>query len=221
LALTKLHEICQKHQDSGIQDFSLPTIGRLAEAAGIMKGRALYNAKSADYKTLIEGWALFSASQPVAKSPKNNTDKVPPSGPKPRHRIARNYVEVFSGMKIVSKNEEVVSNLELQITLLKAEKAILAEKLSKEVDLRNRPIARPRGRTPLSKWNLINDDIDGLKRAIEPDFLKSQGWKLDSKFQVVNESGKVVFHRGFIQGIRKILAIELASSDLQKENADE
>ncbi len=186
-----------------------------------MKGRALYNAKSADYKTLIEAWALFSVSQPVTHSHKNNTDAAPPSGPKPRHRIARNYVEVFSGAKIVSKNEGIVSNLELQVTLLKAEKAIMAEKLTKEIELRNRPIARPRGRKPLSKWNLSNDDLDGLERAIEPEFLKSQGWKLDANFQVVNESGNIVFHRGFIQGVRKILAVELSASDPQKENADE
>jgi hypothetical protein len=46
--LTKMHELCRRQQAAGSRDFSLPAIGRLAEAEGILKGRALYNAPSAD-----------------------------------------------------------------------------------------------------------------------------------------------------------------------------
>ncbi|MFM0632669.1 gamma-mobile-trio protein GmtX, partial [Paraburkholderia xenovorans] len=41
--------VCRKQYEAGSRDFSLPAIGRQAEAESIMKGRALYNAQSADY----------------------------------------------------------------------------------------------------------------------------------------------------------------------------
>lgn len=58
--LTKMHELCRRLHAAGSRDFSLAAIGRLAEAEGIMKGRALYNVQSADYKALIEAWAAYA-----------------------------------------------------------------------------------------------------------------------------------------------------------------
>lgn len=48
--LAKMHELCHQQHAAVSRDFSLPTIGRLAEAEGILKGRALYNAQFADYR---------------------------------------------------------------------------------------------------------------------------------------------------------------------------
>ncbi|KAI3603828.1 Hydrolase, alpha/beta fold family (plasmid) [Cupriavidus necator H850] len=67
--LAKLHEICRRQHETGSRDFSLPAIGRLAEAEGIVKGRVLYNDQSADYRTLIEAWAAY-ARPPAPKPPK-------------------------------------------------------------------------------------------------------------------------------------------------------
>jgi hypothetical protein len=61
--LTKVHELCLKEHAKGSRDFSLSTIGRLIEADGILKGRALYNAQSAGYRALIEAWSA-SAGPP-------------------------------------------------------------------------------------------------------------------------------------------------------------
>jgi hypothetical protein len=65
--LVKMHDLCRRQHEAGSRDFALPTVGRLAEAEGIMKGRALYNAQSADYKALIEAWAAYSG--PPAPKP--------------------------------------------------------------------------------------------------------------------------------------------------------
>ncbi len=67
--LANMHDLCRRQHEAGSRDFSLPAIGRLAEADGIMKGRALYNAQSADYRALIEAWAAY-AGPPVPKPPK-------------------------------------------------------------------------------------------------------------------------------------------------------
>ena len=67
--LAKVHDLCRRQHEAGSRDFSLPAVGRLVESEGIMKGRALYNAQSADYKALIEAWAAY-AGPPVPKPPK-------------------------------------------------------------------------------------------------------------------------------------------------------
>jgi hypothetical protein len=66
--LAKMHEVCRKQHEVGSRDFSVPAIGRLAEAASIMKGRALYNAQSADYRLLIEAWAAYAGPPPAKPS---------------------------------------------------------------------------------------------------------------------------------------------------------
>lgn len=66
--LAKVHELCRKQHEAGSRAFTLPSIGRLIEAEGIMKGRALYNAQSLDYRVLIEAWAAYAGpaqSKPV------------------------------------------------------------------------------------------------------------------------------------------------------------
>lgn len=63
-----MHEVCRKQHEVGSRDFSVPAIGRLAEAASIMKGRALYNAQSADYRLLIEAWAAYAGPPPAKPS---------------------------------------------------------------------------------------------------------------------------------------------------------
>jgi hypothetical protein len=68
-SLAKMHELCRRQHEAGSRDFSLSAIGRLAEAEGIMKGRALYNAPSADYRALIEAWASY-AGPPAPKPPR-------------------------------------------------------------------------------------------------------------------------------------------------------
>ena len=51
--LAAVHEICRRQHHTGSRDFSIPVIGKLCEAEGVLKARALYNAASADYRELI------------------------------------------------------------------------------------------------------------------------------------------------------------------------
>jgi hypothetical protein len=46
--LLLLHKLCEA-QAGGSRDFSLSTVGRLFEAAGGLRARALYNKASEDY----------------------------------------------------------------------------------------------------------------------------------------------------------------------------
>lgn len=208
VALTKLHEICLKHHESGSLDFSLPVIGRQCEAAGFIKSRALYNAPSADYRALIEAWALYSMSSQAPGSLKNNTKSNQLNEPKPRHRIARNYVEVFSGAKIVSKNEGIVSSLELKIKMLESQVKILEGKLEGEDLIKESTVSRPRGRpsSAESDWELKSKDVETLKKAIHPRFIKNQGWSVSSRGEILNSAGEILYESSYIQAIKKLLA---------------
>jgi len=57
--LKQLHALCAA-QHAGTKDFSLPVIGKLWEATGGIKARALYNAPSEDYRTLIQAWQRYA-----------------------------------------------------------------------------------------------------------------------------------------------------------------
>lgn len=70
--LKALHSICASQyaiKNQAMRDFSLPTIGRVCEVNGILKGRVLYNAASKDYVELIKAWASYSGT-PDIKLPK-------------------------------------------------------------------------------------------------------------------------------------------------------
>lgn len=65
--LMKIHQICREHFEAGNYNFTIPCIGRIAEAARVIKGRALYNAPSEDYRHLINAWAAHAALCKVDK----------------------------------------------------------------------------------------------------------------------------------------------------------
>lgn len=171
--LTKLQEICTRHHESGSRDFSLPVIGKQLEAEGIIKARSLYNIQSADYKSLIESWALFSGAQSVPESLRNNSGALPADEPKPRHRIARNYVSPISNVKSVSRNDEIVSGLQLRIKYLEAELAILNDKFKVASAEYVAPANQTRGRPlkNIERWELNAEDKLAMKKAIDLKFL--------------------------------------------------
>lgn len=106
--LIKMHELCRKQHEVGSRDFSVSTIGRLAEADGIMKGRALYNTQSADYKALIEVWAAYAG----------------PPAPKPTKTLAsHDYLMRIDDPAIRSIMQAIVTErdkLKAQLNTLKA-----------------------------------------------------------------------------------------------------
>ena len=75
--LSQLHELCRRRHQSGSREFSLPAIGRLAEEQGILKGRALYNAPSADYRALIQAWADYAG--PPAPNHRSRINRLRPT----------------------------------------------------------------------------------------------------------------------------------------------
>ncbi|AMQ41830.1 gamma-mobile-trio protein GmtX [Aeromonas veronii] len=189
--LTRMHELCRKQYEAESRDFSVPTIGRLAEADGIMKGRALYNAQSADYKALIEAWAAYAG----------------PATPKPTKTLAsHDYLMRIEDPAIRSIMQAIVTErdkLKAQLNTLKAHTQVVVDR-------------RPLGATITSTTGapvavvelsaqLTPSEREALQKAVSADYLEDRGLKEGSHGEIVNERGRTIFDVGFAWAIRRVL----------------
>ena len=129
--LAKMHELCRKQHEAGARDFSLPAIGRLAEAEGIMKGRALYNIQSADYKALIEAWAAYAG---------------PPAPKPPKTLASHDYLMRIEDPAIRSIMQAIIAErdkLKAQLNVLKANTQVTVDRRPLGATLSSAPGAQP------------------------------------------------------------------------------
>lgn len=186
--LAKIHDLCRRQYEAGSRDFSLPAIGRLAEAEGIMKGRALYNAQSVDYKARIEAWAAYSG----------------PSAPKPPKTLASHeYLMRIEDPAIRSIMQAIIAErdkLKAQLNVLKANAQVTVDR-------------RPLGATVVATQpvtvlaiaaQLTPSEREALQKAVSADFLKARGLREGSHGEIVTERGRPVFEVGFARAIRKV-----------------
>lgn len=188
--LKLLHEICSA-QYKGAKDFSLGSIGRICEAAGGLKRRALYNAASADYRTLIQAWQDFAGVE-VAKP----LAAPGPSGPA--------FVESIHDPAI----RALVYGIIVERDRLRGEVSLLKSVTIVQVD--RRPPMPPAA--PISESSkgaaqqlLSPSERLELERAISSEFLHDEGWSLGPLGEVNNAKGRTVYGVGYVRGIRKIL----------------
>jgi hypothetical protein len=152
----------------------------LAEAEGIMKGRALYNAQSADYRTLIEAWAAYAG----------------PSTPRPAKTLASHeYLMRIDDPAIRSIMQSIIverDKLKAQVNVLKANTHVTVDRRPLGADISVAPGAQP-------------VTVLALQKAVSADYLDERGLREGSHGEVVNERGRVVFEVGFIRAVRKVL----------------
>ena len=190
--LAKIHELCRKQYEASSRDFSLPAIGRLAEAGDVMKGRALYNAQSADYRVLIEAWAAY-AGPPV---------------PKPAKMLASNeYLMRIEDPAIRSIMQAIIAErdkLKAQLNVLKANTQVTVDRRPLGATITAAPGRQPAVVIALSA-QLTPSEREALQKAVSPDYLEERGLREGSHGEIVNERGRAVFDVGFARAIRKIL----------------
>ncbi|SFU25239.1 gamma-mobile-trio protein GmtX [Paraburkholderia aspalathi] len=191
--LAKMHELCRKHHEAGSRDFSLSAVGRLAEAEGIMKGRALYNAQSTDYKALIEAWGAYAG----------------PPAPKPAKVLASHeYLMRISDPAIRSIMQAIIAERDK----LKAQLNVL--KTNAQVTVDRRPLgatdATRAGSQPVTvlamNSQLTPSEREALQKAVSAVYLTEQGLREGSHGEIVNERGRTLFDVGFARAIRKVLS---------------
>ncbi len=192
--LAKLHDVCRRQYESGSRDFLLPAIGRLVEAESIMKGRALYNSQSADYRALIEAWAAY-AGPPTPKSPKT--------------LATHEYLLRIEDPAIRSIMQAVIverDKLKAQLNVLKA---------NTQVTVDRRPlgatVAATSGAQPVTVLamaaQLTPSEKDALRKSVEAAYLDERGLKEGSHGEIVSDRGRTLFEVGFARAIRKVLGV--------------
>ncbi len=193
--LRKLHDICRR-QHGLSKDFSIAAIGRICEVESVMKGRALYNAASADYVSLMRAWAAYSGPT------------VPKAPPAPKSLASQEFlmrIEDPAIRSIVQATTAERDKLRAQVNLLKSQTVVTVDR-------------RPLGATvaPVSPTETVamlmmnaqlsDSERKALARAISPSFLLDQGWCEGTHGEILTNKGRVVFDVGFAKAIRKVLA---------------
>ncbi len=190
--LAKMHELCRRHHAVGSRDFSLPAIGRMAEAEGILKGRALYNAPSADYRTLIEAWAAYAG----------------PAAPKPAKTLASHeYLMRIEDPAIRSIMQSIIAErdkLKAQVNVLKANMHVTVDRRPMGVTVSAAPGMLPVAVLALSA-QLTDSERESLQKAVSAGYLEERGLKEGTHGEIVNERGRTVFEVGFARAVRKVL----------------
>lgn len=190
--LRAIHEICRKQHQAGSRDFSTAAMGKLCEAAGVLKGRALYNAQSSDYRALIEAWAVYAG----------------PALPKaPKVLASHEYLLRIEDPAIRSLMQAVIverDKLKAQLNTLKANTKVVVDR---------RPlggqVVSASGILPqivmTSAATLTDSERQALQQAVSGDFLESKGWREAAHGEIVTDKGRTVFDPGFATAIRKVL----------------
>lgn len=191
--LAKLHELCRRQHETGSRDFSLSAIGRLAEAGGILKGRALYNAQSADYRALIEGWAAYAG---------------PPAPKPPKTLASHEYLMRIEDPAIRSIMQAIIAErdkLKAQLNVLKANAQVTVDRRPLAATVAAAPHAQPVTVLAMAA-QLTPSEREALQKAVSAHYLEERGLREGSHGEVVNAQGRTMFEVGFARAIRKVLA---------------
>lgn len=188
--LAKVHDICRKEHGAGGRYFTLPMIGRLIECEGIMKGRALYNAQSADYRALIEAWGAFAG---------------PPTPKPPKTLASHEYLLRIEDPAIRSIMQGIIAERDK----LKAQLNVLKSQTHLTVDRRPLGTAGAPGLQSVTVLapaeQLTASESEALRKAVSRDYLEERGLREGTHGEIVNERGRIVFEVGFARGVRKLL----------------
>lgn len=191
--LKRLHDLCAA-QHAGTKDFSLPVIGKLWEATGGIKARALYNAPSEDYRTLIKAWEQFSG--PV--KPRTDEAKL-----KASHefiaRIDDPAIRALVHRALIDRDR-----LRAEVNLLKSLTHINLDHSPSTPDIVVTPPPDDLS-SQVPTLVLTPSEREALERAISADFLSDQGWTEGRSGEVLNDKGRRLFEPGFTRAIRKVL----------------
>jgi hypothetical protein len=190
--LARVHELCRAQYNVGSRDFSLPSIGRLCEAQGVLKGRVLYNAQSADYRTLIEAWAAYAG---------------PPAPTASKPLASYEYLMHIEDPAIRSIMQAIIAErdkLKAQLNVLKVHTQITVDRRPLGATIVSASSTQPVAVVTMSA-QLTQSERNALQNAISREFLEDQDWQEGSHGEITTAKGRTLFDVGFARAIRKVL----------------
>jgi hypothetical protein len=187
-ALLEIHAICELLAQGNARDFSVGTIGTIAESKGLIKRKTLFNKSSKGIVTLIEAWAAFAGrndAEPPDLGRAAIEDKLM-TIPDPALR-ALIQSRLAERQKLIS-----------QVNLLKAATKI-------DINMSAPPSESSSGGKSLPHM-LQESEMAALRHVLGPTFLSDEGWVEGRHGEVfVNETGRRIFPKGFLSALRRVV----------------
>ena len=192
--LQALHGLCLQQYEAGSRDFTLGTIGRKAEAAGLFVARILYNPSSQIYKDLISAWAAY----------------VGPAEPPPPKTLASNEflmkIQDPSIRMLVGNIIDERNTLKHRLNLLKNEQPGVLDLRPQIGGARIIPgtQAYPMA-VVMPAAQLTEMEREAIQTVVSPKFLEGRpGWSEGERGEIII-NGREVFPLGFMDALRKML----------------
>ncbi len=157
-----------------------------------MKGRALYNAQSADYRALIEAWAAYAG---------------PPAPKPPKTLASHDYLMRIDDPAIRSIMQAIIAErdkLKAQLNVLKANTQVTVDRRPLGATVAAAAASQPVTVLAMTS-QLTPSEREALQKAVSADYLEERGLREGSHGEIMNERGRMVFEVGFARAIRRML----------------
>lgn len=198
--LEVVHQVCAGLHRIGSMDFSLATVGRLSQERGGISQRALYNAASKDFKTLIHSWADLATNGTKSAADRKSRDGLQDDGSLLK-KIDDPALRTLVGYIIAERDR-----LRGEVKLLRAHANVIIDNrvLPGHVNVTSTGSVIQ----VLNSVGLTEMENQALSRAVSVEFLAQEGWSEGPNGEILNSRGRTLFDIGFANSIRKILAAQ-------------
>lgn len=195
-SLDLIFNILEKQAKKHPMDFSIATIGRLSVKNGGPSPQAIRNKTGADYRTLIEAYAVFKGTttkKPLSKGSRNiratrDEDLLV--------RIDDPALRVVFGEIIRERNL-----FRSQLKVLKSQTEFVIDKRQYKQEEKQQQIE-----VLPSLIGILNEiEVEALEDAISEKFLRKRGWKSFENGRIKDENRRHLYKPGYIHAIKKIL----------------
>lgn len=189
--LQGLHDLCRKHYEAGNRDFSITSVGRKAEEAGLFVAKILYNRTSKIYKDLIMAWRAYAG---------------PPEVIPKKILASHDYLMRIDDPAIRMIMQGIISerdSLRAQINLIKGSTIGTVDLRPLGACIVSHPDAGP-SVVLMAEATLTGGEREALKASISREFLQGEGWE-EGDHGEIRKGRRVLFRPGFASAIRKIL----------------
>ena len=190
--LIEINRICKEQLERGSSDYSIATIGRIAESENVLKTQTIRNKTGEKYKTLIDAWAK-SYSVPQQKKLTEHSswiDQIPDAQTKWLVRDMQNELTRLRG----------------EVNLLKSVDRNIYINTGKALP------KKPEESTGVLSI-LSTPDYEALVNGISDENIESSGLIKGELGEIKNSDGINVMPFGFITAIEKIISISGENDD--------
>jgi hypothetical protein len=190
-SLEALHAVCKEHYEAGAVDFRITTIAKVGASRGVPSAQTIRNKTGEAYKAVIEAWQALGIQRKKAIKV-----QTAPAG-------KYDWVDEVSN----KTHRYLILDLISTVRKLRAENKGFASIKKLEIDYR----ADAEGKFEPHLPRLLNHEIDALKDAISGESLKLKGWTKTERGSIKDHTGKIIFRNGFVDGIEKLLSLDISS----------